>query len=353
MAAFSFVCFLAAFLFWTASALVIVMLATRKNEQRDWSREVYEALDPDLIEQQWQFRLDEKALFYASGFVNGFFWIFFCVPLLEMAWILSKNGTRAIGCSVGIAIFAVGGALTEWISHLFWVGMATTSFLLAKNFNLDEWLRVDLAAQLGVDEDDGLGWRTLEVNHITGSGMLWIISSFEWLALTGVFLCTFVSVVGWRKEEQTSFGPRWNALGLFIGLLAILEFAAEIVRFEGFKFSGPIVILYAAINRLILIPAWIISLGYQLPQARKKALESANITVGADLSLTEVVPAQAPAASTASKRPSNFTICDDDDDDDDKTAVTGPSSPPAEAFAVAPPPMMTEAAAPAAATSET
>jgi hypothetical protein len=327
--------------------MLIALMVSRKNHERDqFTRESYELLDPTIIEVRWIFRDDEKALFYASGFINGLFWIIFCIPICEMAWILTSGGKRTLGANVGIAVFAIGGAITEWISHLFWVGTSTTSLLLAKDFNLKDWLRADIATLMDIDGDDGLGWRTLEVNHIVTSGMIWIVGAFEWLALTGLFTLTFVSVWGWRKEEETSFGPRWNALGLFIGLLCILEFAAEIVRFEGFKWAGPFVVLYAAINRLILIPAWIIALGYQLPRARKVALERSTLAnAGVDLSLTEVVETPAPVTTPTNKRTSDFSI---DDDGGDTSAASTPvrSSPPKEAFAVAPPPGMTEESSP-------
>mmetsp|Transcript_16828 Transcript_16828/g.40735 ORF Transcript_16828/g.40735 Transcript_16828/m.40735 type:complete len:366 (-) Transcript_16828:1233-2330(-) len=338
MPPFNFVCLLSAVLFWASSATIIAMVVQRqKDAQNEFTREEYTSLDPSVIEARWIFREDEKTLFYASGFLNGIFWIVFCIPICEMAWILTRGGSRAVGASVGIGLFAVGGALTEWISHLFWVGTTTTSLLLSAEFNLDDWLRDDIATLLEIDGSDGLGWRTLEINHVATSGMIWIVGSFEWLALTGLFTLTFVSVYGWRKEDETSFSPRWNAMGLFIGLLCIIEFVFEILRFEGVKWTGPFIVLYAIINRIILIPAWIISLGYQLPLARRKALEGTDLANAAsDLSLTEVVPMTTPTNNGNSGRQSDFSI------DDDGPAVPARSSPPKEAFAAAPPMMMAE-----------
>jgi hypothetical protein len=346
MPPFNFLCLFSAVLFWVSSALLITMFVTRRNQgQSGFSRDEYLSLDPTAIEERWSIREDEKALFYASGFLNGIFWIIFCIPICEMAWILTYGGKRAIGTNIGIAVFVIGGALTEWLSHLFWIGTSTTSMVLAKDFNLNEWLRSDIAILLDIDGDDGLGWRTLEVNHVVTSGLIWIVGAFEWLALIGVFTLTFVSVYGWRKEDETSFSPRWNALGLFIAFLCVLEFTGEILRFEGLKWTGPFIVLYAILNRIILIPAWIISLGYQLPQARKKALERTMLAnAEADLLLTEIVPNAVPETAmtpTHNGRTSNFSI----DDDEDEVAPTSPaarSSPPKEAFAVAPPMIMAE-----------
>jgi hypothetical protein len=132
-------------------------------------------------------------------------------------------------------------------------------------------------------------------------------------------------VYNWRKDELTSFSPRWNALGLFIGILSFIEFAAEIIRFEGYKFATPIVLLYASLSRIILIPAWILSLGFQLPKATAKHFETHVPYDLEELAMLEQVEPPTP----------QFTI----DDDDSKSGLappSGPASPPAEAFAANP-----------------
>ena len=174
------------------------------------------------------------------------------------------------------------------------------------------------------------------MNHIVTSGMIWIVDSFEWLCLAGVFSFTFFSVYLWRQTDETSFSPRWNALGLFISLLAIIEFAMEIVRFEGYEFATPIVLLYSALNRLILIPAWIISLGFQLPKASAYHFQThVNTYLGTqpDLGLTE-----------EQKKEPQFTIDDDDVQNSNglqspssaAPVPAGPASPPSEAFSAFP-----------------
>jgi hypothetical protein len=342
----SILCWFSALFYMVANGMLIAQIVFRRNGT--WNRDEYTLLNPENVELSWVERWDNRALFYASGFLNAFFWTIFCIPIIEMAWILSRSGTQGIGWNVAIAIFAMGGALTEWISHLFWIGATVGSFTLALDFNLDDWLRPDVASSLGVSEDDGTGWRVLETDHVVVSGMIWIVDSFEWLCLGGVFSLTFVSVYLWRNQEQTSFSPRWNALGLFIALLAIIEFALEIVRFAGYQFATPIVLLYSALNRLILIPAWIISLGFQLPKASAYHFSShvpTYLGTPPELDLTE---------EDAKKEP-QFTIDDDDDVQNNNglqspsassaaPVPAGPTSPPSEAFAAFPsfPPGMTE-----------
>ncbi|KAG7338594.1 hypothetical protein IV203_029767 [Nitzschia inconspicua] len=331
----SVLCWVSAIVFMTASSLSIAEMIFRRNNST-WSEDDFVELDPEAIQVYWYEYYDRRGLFYAAGFINGFFWIIFCLPTMEMAWILSRSGTQSIGAAVAICVFALGGAMIEWLSHLFWIGTTLGGYTLAFEFNLSTWLRPDVAASLGVNGDDNTGWRDLEVNHIVTVGMIWIVDAFEWLCIAGIFISTFFAVFNWRKDDQSTFGARWNGLGLFIGLLAILEFSFEIVRFEGYKFAGPIVMLYAALNRIILIPAWIISLGFQMPAAAARHFEShVPVYLGndPDLSLLEEL------TKVDQKNPT-FTI---DDDDVQNTSglqspsaaipPSGPTSPPAEAFA--------------------
>lgn len=331
----SVLCWVAAILYMAASGVLIAEIVFRKNNS-NWSGDDFQELIPEAIEQSWIDHYNNRAMFYTSGFLNGFFWIIFCLPVIEMAWVLSRSGTQSIGPCTAICIFALGGAMTEWLSHLFWIGTTVGTYTVAFDFNLDTWLRPDVAARLGVNGDDGIGWRALEVTHIVTSGMIWIVDSFEWLCIAGILIFTFFAVFTWRKDDQMTFGARWNALGLFIGLLAIVEFSFEIVRFEGYKFASPIVLLYAALNRIILIPAWIISLGFQMPRAAAKHFDEHVPTYlgeHPDLVLTEELI----------EKPT-FTIDDTDDIQNNTSGLQspsaanppqpqGPSSPPAEAFA--------------------
>jgi hypothetical protein len=328
--------------FMTSNILDILVMTTGKVQDID--AETYELLLPENIIQQWSNRIDGKALFYAAGYMNAIFWILFTLPVIELAWVLSRSGTQAIVWNVGMVGFVLGGAWTEWFSTIFWVGMNVASFNIADYYNLDVWLRPDLAEQFGITNGDFIGWRDLELGYIALSGMVWFVGIFEWLCLAGIFSFSFFSVVQWRTQEQSTFGARWNALGLFIGLLALVEFIVAIVMYEGYEIAGAILILYILLNRLILIPAWMISLAYQLPRATEKHFETHNedyFVNGDDLTLS---PSQGPTHPT-------FTI-DDNDTYDHQPSKQGqpattppaarspppavfrpPISPPAEAFA--------------------
>jgi hypothetical protein len=315
-------CIFCACLFWAVNAIEIVIGFQKSAQFSTIDRETYKQLLPDFIADDWYEKIDTRALYLASGFLKGTFWIVFCLPIIEMAWVLSKGGKCGLVWNLGIILFVLGGSWTKWFSAIFWNGMYISFLQISKNFNLDVWLSTLLAEQYQIDGEDGIGWRALEVNYMVSRGLVWIVNAVEWLCLAAIFSFTFVSVFQWRKTDETSFGAKWNALGLFIGMLAIVEFVAEIIGFEGYRVAWIFVVLYAALNRLILVPIWIIILGFQLPNASTKEVdtlfdESYNNT---ELQLSE-------QQQQPQRRASEFTI-----DDNDDTTPAGPTSPPAAAF---------------------
>jgi hypothetical protein len=278
-----------------ANIMKIIYYAERHRELHgkfDW--ETYTQFDPDFLEENFAQRMNLEQLFMASGLLNAIGWMTLAYPIIQMSWVLSKQGTRNVALNVAISMFVIAGGLTELMTNFFWMGMNTT---FKKLVEITEWR----TSWIRVDVENGMGWGVLEINHIIGRGFVLYTDNFEWLCLAATFIFTFVSVRGWLAEDRTSFGFRWNALGLFIGLLCILEFAAEILRFEELihgssKTFAIISIVYAIMNRIIFIPAWIVALGFMLPRATMKAtFESkgaSNRAVQSELQLAELQPDQ-------------------------------------------------------------
>mmetsp|Transcript_27525 Transcript_27525/g.30804 ORF Transcript_27525/g.30804 Transcript_27525/m.30804 type:complete len:344 (-) Transcript_27525:79-1110(-) len=331
-------CCCCALLFWVCNVLEIIV-GVRRTSNWTTDQEIYHALIPDYIIADWFVKNETKSLELASGFLKGLFWIFFCVPIIELAWTLSKGGTRAVVWNLGIILFVLGGSYTKWFSTIFWNGMYISFHQTAQYFNLEDWrecLSPELSQSL-FDGEDQIGWRVLEVNYIVARGLVWIVNSVEWVCLAAIFSFTFVSVFQWRQEDQSSFGAKWNSLGLFIGLLALVEFASEMVGFQGYKIAWIFVVLYAALNRLILIPLWIIILGFQLPTAMHKSFDTSSFDENGDAydidDGTTSPEVQLSTNPNQHRRPSQFTI-----DEDENSMVTidqtaaDPTSPPAEAF---------------------
>lgn len=294
-------CVFAALTLWVANILKIIYYATRHHQNHGsfpWA--TYTELEPAFLQENWVNRIDREQLFLASGIMNALGWMMLSYPVIQMAWVLSKGGTRNVSLNVVIAMFAVAGGLTELMTNFFWIGVNIKAVQLVELFEADpnsaNWIRND------VNDQAEIGWRVLEVNHIVMRGFVTYADNFEWICLAGMFIFTFVSVRSWIAEDKTSFGSRWNTLGLFIGLVCILEFAAEILRFEEMlrsssKIFAVVSIVYAVINRIIFIPAWIISLGFMLPRATMMSTAesrgASNGVVHSDLQLTEIQPDQA------------------------------------------------------------
>jgi hypothetical protein len=323
MAGSTVLCLLAAALFWACSAIQIAEMAGQAPQWKSFNKAEYLTLEPDSIEYEWLRRIDSRGLEYAAGFLKGAFWIVFSLPIVQMAWVLSRNGTRSVGCNFGIMIFTLAGSWSKWFTAIFWNGIYISFIQLAKNFNLSNWLNSIDAQQFQLEDEDGLGWRVLEVNFIVTRGLVLVVNAVEWICLAVIFILTFLSVKEWRKEDVSSFGGKWNSMGLFIGVLAAFNFILEVVAFEWSPLVWIFFILYSALIRLILIPLWIIILGFQLPRATSKQFDSAVLAGTGELELLE---------DSQQNQPPNFTIDEDDDFQDAQAPPVGPSSPPAEAF---------------------
>jgi len=324
----TFLCCLCAVLFWVCNAIEIILGAKRSTKWRN-TEDDYKQLIPNYIVDDWLSKADTKGLEIAEGCMKGIFWIVFSLPIVEMAWVLSKGGERNLVSNLAIMLFVLGGSWTKWFSAIFWNGMYISFHQVAAYFNLEDWLDSASASNYNINGEDGIGWRALEVNYIVSRGLVWIVNAVEWLYLAAIFIFTFISVYRWRMEDDTSFGAKWNSLGLFIGLLAVVEFIAEMVGFEGFKMAWIFFVLYAALNRLILIPTWIVILGFQLPAAKTKTFdvfddEGYDNTTG-------------PSIQMSPNRSSQDLIEDIDLSDNNLPLpggerTSGPLSPPAEAF---------------------
>ena len=109
---------------------------------------------------------------------------------MKLSWVLSHKGSKSVWVHVAIGILVFTGSFTQWLSHFFWIGaFVATKQLLDIDFNLDNWIRVDLQTDLGVGTNsgnvggDGIGWKTIEMNHFIITGFVWFVDAFEWLCL--------------------------------------------------------------------------------------------------------------------------------------------------------------------------
>jgi hypothetical protein len=246
---------------------MIIIFYVKEGNREHWDQELHYDLDVDYLKLEWDFRNKYRAFYESAALINACAWFFFAFPMIQLAWVLSRRGTKSVWLHIIIAVLTLAGTFTEWISRFLHMGQSLSAHKLSTEFELDHWL--------ASDSNDGLGWKTLEVTHIATSGIIWFIDAFEWLAMFFIMIFVHISVRQWRTQDATTFGVIWNYIALFIALLSVLDFVAEILRLDGFKTFGKIAYWYGSLNRLILLPLWLILLGVQLPYAFMKTNQQA------------------------------------------------------------------------------
>mmetsp|Transcript_27883 Transcript_27883/g.39230 ORF Transcript_27883/g.39230 Transcript_27883/m.39230 type:complete len:286 (-) Transcript_27883:8-865(-) len=221
-------------------------------------------LDPAYIQEEWEFRSDHRGSVLLVGGLNALAWLCFTIPVLQLSWILSRGGRRKIGIHITMAVLVLAGSFSEFLAWMFAVGTFSVSDWISRDFNLDNWL--------GGDENDMVGWRVLEVSHLVLRGLHMWIDAFEWLAMFGILVLVHISI-----KTQTSchaFKLRWTRIGLAIAGLSILDFAADVLRLQSWRFFSTFANFTSALNTLVLLPIWLITLGRQLPAAVPNYVET-------------------------------------------------------------------------------
>jgi hypothetical protein len=200
---------------------------------------------------------------------------------------------------------AVCGGIIELLARLLVAGMTNASLWLSKDFNLNDW-----------DDGDvmGTGWRVLEMIHIVTAGMLLWIDAFESLAILGIVSIIFYSVeteprfasrprgcndastsspseddgvgsypssvgttVDAANEGTTSkvpveptFSGGFVTYGLLVGLLALLDFVADVLRFVDWSLFGRMERAMNVALGCIFLPLWLLCLARELPTATER-----------------------------------------------------------------------------------
>lgn len=229
----------------------------------EFFKNMWKDLDPVYIEEEWKRRAEVQVVTSSALVVGAFAWFCLCVPILNVAWILSAGGKRRIGLHVAIAALAIGGSISELLVRLMMLGMENIGLWFAKDWNLDNWGNSDASS-------DGMGWRVLEVAYMFSNGIILWVDAFEWLALFGIFALIYTSLIvdGYANSSEMTFSIRWAKLGLVIGALSLIAFVADVLRFLSWRTFSVVRIFVTVVNTLILFPLWLIYLGRQLPKIR-------------------------------------------------------------------------------------
>ncbi|GAX26735.1 hypothetical protein FisN_2Hh316 [Fistulifera solaris] len=248
-------CIISAVLFWISGGF-------RAAQMMQWRRQpnfnyiLWTDFDAEYLIQQWNFRIDHRSFEMATGMINAIAWFTFAIPMLHVVWLQSLKGRRMISIHVAIALMAIGGAVTELLARLFYIGSTSTMEWMVKDFQLENWTENA--------EGDQLGWKSLEVTHLAIMGVLTWIDALEYLFLSFIFAFLFVSV--WRKSERL-LDVKWARFGMVLSALSLIDFAADLMRYQNWRKYSRITFVISALNRLVLFPIWLLWLAIQIPKA--------------------------------------------------------------------------------------
>jgi hypothetical protein len=258
-------CIAAAVLFEVSNILFVIQMSGFRSGHFNYDS--FKQFDPEYIELQWDDRIHySRPLELVAGIFNVTAWIALTVPLLQLAWILSSGGERLLGLHCAIGALAICGSFTELTSHLFYLGTHNAAGWIATDFNLDNW----------IDEDSGdkIGWRVLELCYIVIRGLILWVDAIEWLALSAILTFIAWSV---RTQQPRLFSMKWALFGLSIAGLCFFDFCANILRFSSWMTFSSIAMIITSLNRLFLLPIWLILLARQLPRAREESLKTKTL----------------------------------------------------------------------------
>jgi len=244
-------CILSAFCFIVSNALRIAVIVERQAKgggRRFWR---LMKLDTDAIQSAWEHRRGMAPLEETGHIFNLFAWLFFLIPVITLAWTLSKGGKRLVSIHAAIAGFAIIGCMTEVISRLLYYGAWGSANFMAKRFALTGWTD---------DGSDAIGWKVLEVIWTVCRGLIFWIDTFEWFCLFFIMCLLYVSMGSERKDERRlSIGL--GRLGLAIAFLCFFDTVMSILRIEDWRHFARFVDVVSIFNTCILLPLWLVWLG--------------------------------------------------------------------------------------------
>jgi len=245
-------CFLSAFCFILSSILDIILIV-KDTTRIDFDSNTWRTMSSQYLIQEWVYRENIQSLSQVTNIINAFAWLFFVVPIIQLAWSLSCGGQRKIGIHSAIVIFAVTACFTEVISRLLITGASEAAHRIAKDFQLNSWL-TDNAGQ-----QDYIGWKALEISYIMIVSLITWIDAFEWISLFFILILIYFSV-GTQTKENRVLPMWWARMGLFIAFMTFVDFSADILRLEDWPTFSQFAIFVAIVNSLLLFPAWLLFL---------------------------------------------------------------------------------------------
>lgn len=251
--------FLSALMFCVSNVLGMVLIS--KYQARDhFDYHKLKDLDPEFIQEEFEFRREHRPLEISAAIINSIAWFSLVAPMFQVAWILSHGGTRRLSAHSIVCSLAIGGSMAEFLSTLMFIGTETTAEWITKDFNLDNWN--------SSSSNDQIGWRSLEVAFMLSRGTRLWVDAIEWMFLYTIMTILFVSN---HTSPTRLFSSRWAGLGLVAAALCVVDFAADVLRFQDWRTFSKVARITSLILRVFVLPIWLLGLSMMLPAAQEKA----------------------------------------------------------------------------------
>jgi len=252
-------CVASALLFLVGNLVTILGVITEKVPSLDVSK--WKELDVDYIKRRWQ--TDAHGLEVIGGLLVAMAWFVFTIPMIQLAWVLSRGGKRNVPLHTMMVLLVIAGSFTELIARLLQMGMWGILGWVSKDFNISDWIE----SSDNTGSSDNIGWKTLELISTVIRGMTFWVDAFEWLALSGITIAIVISVRTLPTSSNVVIPKAWPYLTFLLICCCIVEFISDVLRMLDWTTFQTIAIIFSLVTTIILLPVWLLVLGSWLPAA--------------------------------------------------------------------------------------
>jgi hypothetical protein len=256
--------------------------ANTKLLQSNWDRALFRSLDGKYLWQWWYHRDTLSGGVIFGGFLCAISWVLLAIPIAQVAYAASKGGKRMLWLHVSMVCLAFAGCTTEFIARLLDVGVWSSCRWIAGSFELKNWMNED--------ENDYTGFKVLEIVYQVAGGTTMWMDSFEYIALFGIFSLNFWSFRSLNTDQRH---PLIYGFSLALAVSCFCDGVFLIMRFQNWGLFTFLANTFTVVNRLILIPVWLLIMARWLPTALQVASEEQKSSLASnegDLTIDAVYP---------------------------------------------------------------